>query len=221
MRDFVISYVSSTSQFFNKTVSGVWLVASDRGNYNIYSISAEWTLKTEFLREWIKFHPIKIDAARDNLLKIECCRQWKRLHMPDLCDRKARAACAQSFALWQQGIIEFTRRDLVVTVNSYNQLFIKFTSIAGGHSRRSLRRDHSIIACSCLKYMVLFFAHIPFVANRAFQRNASGVVATVPWFVEAHRATMHQWRSKGGFGPRAALSGRQHFADYKLFVKAV
>jgi len=27
------------------------------------------------------------------------------------CDRKARAACAQSFTLWQQTIIEITRRD--------------------------------------------------------------------------------------------------------------
>ena len=27
------------------------------------------------------------------------------------CDRKARAACAQSFALWKQATIEITRRD--------------------------------------------------------------------------------------------------------------
>jgi len=31
--------------------------------------------------------------------------------------------------------------------------------------------------------MVLFFVHIPFVVNRAFQRNASGVVATVSLFI--------------------------------------
>ena len=62
------------------------------------------------------------------------------------CARKARAACAQSFALWQQ-TIEFTRR------------------------------YYSIIACSRQLY-ILLFAHIPFVVNRAFQRNASGVVAT-------------------------------------------
>jgi len=42
------------------------------------------------------------------------------------------------------------------------------------------RHDHSIIACSFHIYMVLFFAHIPFVVNRAFQCNVSGVVATIP-----------------------------------------
>jgi len=54
------------------------------------------------------------------------------------CDRKARAACAQSFALWEQATIEITGR------------------------------DHSVIACSRHIYVVLFFAHIPFVVNRAF-----------------------------------------------------
>ena len=44
-----------------------------------------------------------------------------------------------SFALWQQATIEFTRR------------------------------DHSVIAFSRHAYMVLFFAHIPFVVNRAFR----------------------------------------------------
>jgi len=53
-------------------------------------------------------------------------------------DRKARAACAQSFALWQQATIESTCC------------------------------DHSIIACLHHIYMVLFFTHIPFVVNRTF-----------------------------------------------------
>jgi len=48
-------------------------------------------------------------------------------------DRKARAASAQSFTLWQQATIEITRR------------------------------DHSVIACSRHVCRVLFFAHIPFV----------------------------------------------------------
>jgi len=51
---------------------------------------------------------------------------------------KAGAACGQSFALWQQATIEITRR------------------------------DHSIIACSRHTYVVLFFAHIPFVLNHTF-----------------------------------------------------
>jgi len=51
---------------------------------------------------------------------------------------KAKAACAQSFALWQQGTTEI------------------------------MRRNHSIIACSRHIYLVLFFAHIPFVLNHTF-----------------------------------------------------
>ena len=51
------------------------------------------------------------------------------------CDRKCRAACAQSFATWQQATIEITRR------------------------------DQSIIACSRHIHIFLFFAHIPFVVN--------------------------------------------------------
>jgi len=51
---------------------------------------------------------------------------------------KARAACAQSFALWQQAPIEFTCH------------------------------DHSIIACSRQVYILLFFVHIPFVVNHTF-----------------------------------------------------
>jgi len=51
---------------------------------------------------------------------------------------KARAACAQSFATWQQATIEFTHR------------------------------GNSIIACSRHIYISLFFAHIPFVVNHTF-----------------------------------------------------
>jgi len=51
---------------------------------------------------------------------------------------KSRAASAQSFTLAQQATIEIKCH------------------------------DHSIIACSRHLHMVLFFAHIPFVVNRAF-----------------------------------------------------
>jgi len=50
----------------------------------------------------------------------------------------ARAACAQSFVLWQQTTIGF------------------------------MRRNHSIIACSPHVYILLFFAHILFVVNHTF-----------------------------------------------------
>ena len=66
------------------------------------------------------------------------------LHTRDnCCDRKARAACAQNVALWQQAPINFTRR------------------------------DHSIIACSRHIYMVLFLARIPFVVNRTFNATTT------------------------------------------------
>ena len=54
---------------------------------------------------------------------------------------KARAACAQSFALWQQATILI------------------------------MRRNHSVIACSRHIYVVLFFTHIPFVVNHTFNAN--------------------------------------------------
>ena len=77
----------------------------------------------------------------DFLLKI--CRSIPCLHpswkvhtcRKRCCDRKSRAACAQSFAPWQQATIEITRR------------------------------DHSIIAYSRHIDIFLFFAHIPFVVN--------------------------------------------------------
>jgi len=50
-------------------------------------------------------------------------------------DWKSRVACVQSFALWQQATIQI------------------------------MRRNNSIIACSRHIYVVLFFAHIPFVVN--------------------------------------------------------
>ena len=63
------------------------------------------------------------------------CSIGKAIPRRCCCDRKSRAACAQSFAPWQQATIEITRR------------------------------DHSIIACSRHIHIFLFFAHIPFVVN--------------------------------------------------------
>ena len=67
------------------------------------------------------------------------CEGWTRhdFHIlvtaPFCCNRKSWAACAQSFALWQQATMEITWR------------------------------SHSVIACSRHIYIVLFFTHIPFV----------------------------------------------------------
>jgi len=94
------------------------------------------------------------------------------------CDRKSRAACAQSFALWQQATIEITR-SLVVTVSRHNQLFNRFTSIIRGHPPRSLHRDHSFIACSPhIHNGVILHAH-PVRGESHNQRNTTGEVATI------------------------------------------
>ena len=61
---------------------------------------------------------------------------WSQHHVVAI--GKPRAACVQSFALWQQATMEVARR------------------------------GHSIIACSHHVYIVLFFAHIPFVVNHTF-----------------------------------------------------
>jgi len=84
-------------------------------------------------------------------------------HLRKCCDRKARAACAQSFALRQQAAIEFTcydhsSRTLVITFNRSH------VSIGRAGTPRSL--FYCVFAPHIC--MVLFFAHIPFVANRAF-----------------------------------------------------
>jgi len=68
-----------------------------------------------------------------------------------------------------------------VTISKYNQLLPRFTSIIRSHSWTLLYQDHSIIASSRHIYMVLFFAHIPFVVNHTF--SAMPVkVATLPRF---------------------------------------
>jgi len=63
------------------------------------------------------------------------------------CDRKAWAACAQSFTLWQQATIEITRR------------------------------DHSIFACSRHIYMGVVLHALPVCGESHVERNANGEVA--------------------------------------------
>jgi len=68
------------------------------------------------------------------------------------CDRKSRAACGQSFALWQQATIEITRR------------------------------DHSIIACSRHIYNGVILHAYPVRGESHNQRNTTGEAATAPPF---------------------------------------
>jgi len=66
------------------------------------------------------------------------------------CDRKARAASAQSFIPWRQATIEFTRR------------------------------GHSTIACSRHIYVGVVLRAHPVRGESHNQRNANGEVATGP-----------------------------------------
>ena len=92
--------------------------------------------------ERLQQHPLPLQRTAPMTRSFcEVCT-WQDLHIlvtaPFCCDRKARAACAQSFALCQQTTIQI------------------------------MRRNHSVIACSRHVYVVLFFAHIPFVVNHTF-----------------------------------------------------
>jgi len=57
-------------------------------------------------------------------------------------------------------------------------------------------RQYQLVASlSCHVYMLLIFAHIPFLVNRAFQRNASGVVATTRCCACRNGCLQHQFVS--------------------------
>jgi len=79
---------------------------------------------------------------------------------------KARAVCAQSFALWQQATIEITRH------------------------------DHSIIACSRHLYILLFFAHIPCVVNHTINTTPTERLQQHPLLFTTNRTnrTFFVWR---------------------------
>jgi len=120
------------------------------------------------------------------------------------CDRKSRAACAQSFALWQQATTEFTCHDhsprtLVVTFNGSH------VSIGRASTPRSLlssplastincspgsqasskgtHQDHStgitllLLVRATYMYGVVLHAH-PVRGESHNQRNTTGEVAT-------------------------------------------
>ena len=67
----------------------------------------------------------------------------------------------------------------------WQQATIKFT-----------RRDHSIIACSRQIYMVLFFAHIPFVVNRALSATPAEWLQHNFRIWKMHAYIIHKWRKQ-------------------------
>jgi len=94
------------------------------------------------------------------------CEGWtpNDLHIlvtaPFCCDRKSRAACAQSFTPWQQATIEFTCRD-----HSPRTLVVTFNRSQVNIGRASTPRSLFYCLFASQICTVLFFTHIPFVVN--------------------------------------------------------
>ena len=82
------------------------------------------------------------------------------------CDQKARTASAQSFTMWQQAIIEITRR------------------------------DHSIIACSRHIYLCVAFCAHPICDNRTFNATSTERLQQRPLLFAVSRTyrTFFLWR---------------------------
>jgi len=96
---------------------------------------------------------------------------WHNLHIlvtaPFCCDRKSPSGmCAKLRTVAAISNRVHTKRSLSSSLLA-RTINCSPGSQARGHSPRSLHRDHSIISCLRHMYMVLFFAHIPFVVNRA------------------------------------------------------
>jgi len=126
-------------------------------------------------------HWVKPASTSTCLFSRLCTRRSEQLHAAFVnnlcgrahcCDRKSRAAYAQSFALWQQATIEFTWHD-----HSPRTLVVTFNGSQVNIGRASTPR--SLFYC-------LFAPHISGVVLRAHpvrgeshnQRNTTGEVAT-------------------------------------------
>jgi len=111
--------------------------------------------------------------------KAACILQWYAFWY--CCDRKSRAACAQSFAPWQQATIEIM---LAISLS---------------------------IACSCYIYNgVILHAH-PLRGESHSQRNATGEVASTssPFYNEPHRS--HVLCVKAELGMTSTSWSQHHF----------
>jgi len=105
-----------------------------------HNVNREVATTSPFHNEPHQSHVLLVKAASDMI-----STSWAQHH------RKPWAASAQSFTLWQQAIIEITRR------------------------------YHSAIACSChiYKYMGVILRAHPFRGESHIQRNVNREVATV------------------------------------------
>jgi len=103
-----------------------------------------------------QIHPFTFYACR-------CC-----------CDRKSRAAYAQSFAVWQQATIEITCHD-----RSPRTLVVTFNRSQVNIGRASTPRSLFYWLFAPHICMVLFFTHIPFVVNHTINRGWNSVIHTI------------------------------------------
>jgi len=107
------------------------------------------------------------------------------------CDRKVRAACAQSFTLWQQATIEI------------------------------IRRDHSIIACSFHIYMGIILRTHPIHGESHIQCNTNREVATTTpsFYNKPHRS--HVLFVKSAPGTNFTSWSKHHFVAIRKTERQV
>ena len=121
------------------------------------------------------------------------------------CDQKARAACAQSFALRQQAKIKFTLRD-----HSLRMLVIKFNRSQVSISSASIPRSLHYCLFAPHICIVVFRVH-PIRGESHIECNATGEVATTspPFYNEPHRS--HVLFVKSSHGTTSTSWSQHHF----------
>jgi len=92
----------------------------------------------------------------------------------DCCDRKSRAACAQSFAPWQQATIEITRPPFASTIDCSpgSQALLEVT-----HQDHSIGITLLLLVRATYMHGVVLHAH-PVRGESHNQRNTTGENAT-------------------------------------------
>ena len=210
-----------------------------------YFYTAKYDVALIFFKQidWKAFVHLRAMATLLNFFRLELqfllrCLEWVSLPMTSAhcCDRKSRAAYAQSFALWQQATVEFTCHDhsprtLVVTFNrsqanigraSTPQSLLSsplLSTINFSPDSQSMlevtHQDHSIgitlllLVRATYKYGVVLHAH-PVRGESQNQRNTTGEVATAPLNL-AEKRKSNLLKNKRILKPIYKLSGAPVF----------
>jgi len=126
-----------------------------------------------------------------------------RVNGSPCCDRKSRAAYAQSYTLWQQATIEFTCHD-----HSLGTLVIMFNRSHVNIGRASTPR--SLFYCFFAPHIsiVLFFTHIPFVVNHTIKATPPERLQQHPLLFTTNRTnrTLFVWRLNSAWPSHPGLS---------------